>query len=145
VTTTVTTTAPAPPAVTVTTPATTTPGATTPGGTTPPDTTPAKVTLGGVGATVTRSALSKGLKLTVTSDEPVTVDASLLVAPKKVTIAKVFSLGVATATLGKGSGKRTLTLKKKIAGKGKVSAQIRLLAVDGGGNKTAVTKAFTVK
>lgn len=113
---------------------------------TPPDTTPAKVTLAGLGKSVKRSALNKGLKLKVTSNEPVSVDATLLVSPRVVKIARTYDLTVGTATLARGTGTRSFTLKprKRITGKRKVLAQVRIVAIDAGGNRTVVTKAVTV-
>jgi hypothetical protein len=108
---------------------------------------PAKLTLSGLGASVKRAALNKGLKLKLTSNEPVSVDATLFVAPRKVTIARSYDLSVATTSLARAGGTRTLTLKptKKISTKRKVYAQLRIVAIDAGGNRTTLNKLLTVK
>ncbi len=112
-----------------------------------PDTTPAKVTVSGVGRTVTRSALNKGLKLSISSNEPVSVEATLLVSPRIVKIARSYDLSVGSAGLKRGSGRRSLVIKpkKRITGKRRVSALVKVVAIDAGGNRTTVTKAFSVR
>lgn len=134
--------APASASSTVTVPATTTPPATTP----PADTTAPGLTVSGVAKKVRRSALRKGLKVRVGATEAVSVDATLLVAPRKVTFAVVPDLALATVSLGRGTGTRTLTLKpsRKVGGRKAVPALLRIVATDAAGNRAARTIRFTV-
>ncbi len=139
--------APGPPPPVAPAPATTIATTTTVTVPAPADTRPAKVSLTGLRKVVTRAALRKGLRLTVAGDEAVSIEATLSVAPRRVTIARTYDLTLASATLRRGAGRRVLTLKprKAIAGKRAVAAQLRVAAVDAGGNRTVVTRAFTIR
>jgi hypothetical protein len=117
----------------------------TPGGTTA-DTTPAKLTVTGVGKTVKRAKFNKGLKVKIGADEPISAELILLATPRKVTIAKLPVVALASTSLAKAGGTRTVTLKPstKIKGKRKVKMQLRVVAFDGAGNRSAKTLSFTV-
>ena len=116
-----------------------------PGGTTA-DTTPAKLTVTGVGRTVKRAKFNKGLKVKIGADEPISAELILLATPRRVTIAKLPVVALASTSLGKAGGTRTVTLKPstKIKGKRKVKMQLRVVAFDGAGNRSAKTLSFTV-
>jgi len=128
---------PAPP-VPPTTPPVTTPAA---------DTTPASLTVTGIKKTVTRKAFNKGLKVKIGANEPVAAELVLLASPRKVTIAKLLNLVLATKSLPRAGGTRTVTLKPspKVKGKRKVSVQLRVVAFDAAGNRSAKTVSFNVK
>jgi hypothetical protein len=126
-------------------PPTTTSTATTPP-VTPADTTPPKLTVSGIAKTVKRAAFNKGLKVRVGANEPIAAEVLLLATPRKVTIAKLASLVLASRSLSRAGGTRTVTLKPspKIKGKRKVKMQLRVVAFDAAGNRSAKTVAFTV-
>jgi hypothetical protein len=125
-------------------PPTQTPTQTPPG--TTADTTPAKLTVTGVGKTVKRAKLNKGLKVKIGADEPISAELILLATPRKVVIAKLPVVALASASLSKAGGTRTVTLKPsaKVKGKRKVKMQLRVVAFDGAGNRSAKTVSFTV-
>ncbi len=129
-------TTPASPTQTVTTPAPPTPAVT--------DATPARLTLSGVPASIRRAALNKGLKMRVTPSEAVSLDASLLFATRKVTIAKAFNLTAAGASLPRAAGTRTITLRPRPKLTRRTTVQLRLVAIDAGGNRTVVTRTIRV-
>ena len=133
------------PLPTPTTPSATPPPVITPG---PPiDTTAPKLKIGAIAKTVRRSALKSGLKVRVGANEPISADLELLVAPRRVTMARAPDLAVATRSLGRGAGTRTVTLKptRRLTGKRAIPAQLRIVAYDAAGNRTAKTIAFTIK
>jgi CSLREA domain-containing protein len=132
-------TAPGPPVVVPpTTPPVTTPAA---------DTTPASLTVSGIKKTVTRKAFNKGLKVKIGANEPIAAEVVLLASPRKVTIASLANLVLATKSLSRAGGTRTVTLKPspKVKGKRKVKVQLRVVAFDAAGNRSAKTVSFTVK
>jgi hypothetical protein len=116
---------------------------------TPPasDTTPPKLRIGRIAKTVRRSGLKRGLKVRVGADEPISADLELLVAPRHVTIARAPDLALATQSLRRGSGTRTVTLKprRRLTGKRPIPALLRIVAYDSAGNRTATTIRFTIK
>ncbi len=89
---------------------------------------------------------NKGLKVKIGADEPISAELILLATPRKVTIAKLPSVALKTISLAKAGGTRTVTLKpaSKINGKRKVQMQLRVVAFDGAGNRSAKTLSFTV-
>jgi hypothetical protein len=111
------------------------------------DTTPPVLTVSGIGKTVKRKTFNRGLKVKVGANEPITADLILLAQPRRVTIAKVPLVALATTTLARGGGTRTVTLKPstKVRGKRKVKMQLRVIAYDAAGNRSAKTVSFTVK
>src|SRR3954451_11066699 len=115
--------------------------------TAPADTTPAKLTVGGIGETVKRKALNKGLKVKIGANEPISAELTLLATPRKVTIAKLPSIALATKSLPRAGGTRTVTLKPltKIKGKRSVKMRLTVVAFDAAGNRSSKTVAFTVK
>jgi hypothetical protein len=123
------------------------PPVTPPTNTAPADTKPPVVTVSGIGKTVRRKTFNKGLKVKIGANEPITADLILLAQPRKVTIAKVPSVALATTTLSRAGGTRTVTLKPspKVGGRRKVKMQLRVVAYDAAGNRTAKTVSFTVK
>ncbi len=115
----------------------------------PVDRTPAKLTVTGIPRHVTRNAFNAGLKLRVAANEAIAADLSLFVVPVKVTIARARPLSLlASRSLGRSAATRTLILhpSRKLARHGHaVSAQLRVVAYDAAGNRTAKTIAFTVR
>ena len=114
---------------------------------TPAGTTPPKLTVSGIRKTVTRKAFNKGLKFKLGANEPIAAELTLLATPRKVTIAKLLNLMLATRSLPRAGGTRTVTLHPlpKLKGKRKVKMQLRVVAFDAGGNLSAKTVSFTVK
>jgi hypothetical protein len=115
--------------------------------TTPADTTAPKLTVGGIGKTVKRKAFNKGLKVKIGGNEPIAAELMLLATPRKVTIAKLPSVALATRSLARAAGTRTVTLKPstKVTGKRSVKMRLSVVAYDAAGNRSAKTVAFTVK
>ena len=113
----------------------------------PSDTTPPKLTIGRIAKTVKRSALKGGLKVRIGANEPISADLELLVAPRRVTIARAPDLALATRSLGRGAGTRTVALKprRRLTGKRAIPAQLRIVAYDAAGNRTAKTITFSIK
>jgi hypothetical protein len=124
-----------------------TPPVTPPTNTPAADTTPPVLTISGIRKTIKRKTFNKGLKVKIGANEPITADLILLAQPRKVTIAKVPSVALATTTLSRGGGTRTVTLKPstKVRGKRRVKMQLRVIAYDAAGNRSAKTVSFTVK
>ena len=114
---------------------------------TPADTTPPKLTVSGIHKTIERKAFNKGLKVRIGANEPIAAEVALLAMPRKVTIAKLLNLVLATRSLPRAAGTRTVILKPspKVKGKRKVKMQLRVVAFDAGGNRSAKTVSFTVK
>jgi hypothetical protein len=131
------------------------PGAPTPPGATPPpvatpppaDATPPKVTIAGLGKTVSRAALRKGVKVRIGADEPIAAELALSVTPHRVTVARVADLVLATRSLGLVAGTRAVTIKPahRPAGRRAVRAQLRVVAFDSAGNRAVKSARFTIK
>jgi Ca2+-binding RTX toxin-like protein len=111
-------------------------------------------TIGGVGASVTRKAFRRGLKLKVTTNEAATVVAELLATVRPSGsipfAAAVGDVTIGSGTLGLRSGPRTLTLKpsKKFARRvrnKRLRLTIRLTVTDRAGNVTVATKRVRVR
>jgi len=101
----------------------------------------------GIGKTVRRRTLNRGLKVRIGANEPITAELLLLAQPRRVTIAKVPMVALATTTLSRAGGTRTVTLKPspKVGGKRKVKMRLQVIAYDAAGNRSAKTVSFTVK
>jgi hypothetical protein len=112
----------------------------------PSDTTPPKLTVSGVAKTVTRRKLQAGLKVRIGANEPIDAELELLVAPRRVTIARSLDLALAAKRLPRAAGTRTVTLRpaRKLTGRGRISAQLRIVAHDAAGNRSTRTITFTV-
>ena len=124
-----------------------TPPVTPPTNTPAADTTPPQLTVSGIGKTVRRRTFNRGLKVRIGANEPITAELLLLAQPRRVTIAKVPMVALATTTLSRGGGTRTVTLKPspKVGGKRKVKMRLQVIAYDAAGNRSAMTVSFTVK
>jgi hypothetical protein len=111
------------------------------------DTTAPKLVVSGVAKTVKRKAFNAGLKVKVGANEPIAAELTLLATPRKVTIAKLPSLALASASLTRGAGTRTVKLKPSAKLKGRRAVKMRLIVVafDAGGNRASKTVSFTVK
>ena len=125
---------PPPPPVTVTQPPPPPP---------PADTTPPKLTVGAIAKTISRSTLSKGLKVTIGANEPIVTEVTLLVAQGRSRVAdtELFSRFYPAR-----AGSRTLVLKPahRLAGTGRVAARLRVVAYDLAGNRSAKTVNLTI-
>ena len=139
-------TVPAPPVPTGP-PPTTSPGPTGPPATSPADTTAPKLAVAGIGRTVSRRALRKGLKVKVGADEPIAAELALIVKPHRVSVARVADLVLATRSLARGAGTRTVTLKPahRPAGRRAIPAQLRVVAFDASGNRAVKAIRFTIR
>ena len=136
------------PTTTVTGPATTVTGpATTVTVPRPADTRAPTLRLGSLAARMPQAKFRKGLKVAVTPSEPVTLDVTLSLKPKKATLAAAGDLLLFERTV---PATRATTLAVKPSarrlGRPKKSfrATLRIVATDGGGNRAVVTKTVTV-
>jgi hypothetical protein len=113
-----------------------------------PDKTAPTVTLDGVKGSLSLQAFLKGIAIKVLANEPASVDAELLAAPKSAKLAS-FNLILASKSLALGAGVRTLTLKpsKHLVGKSAKAFKVslRVTATDASGNTGAATKTIKVK
>jgi streptogramin lyase/subtilisin-like proprotein convertase family protein len=134
----------APTTVTIPGPTVTVPGPTV---TPPPDTTQPTLSLTGPAARTTLTAFRRGPRFTVTPSEAVTLDVTLSLKPKAVTIASADSILLyertssatnATAMIVKPSA-RLLGRPKRT-----FRVQLRIVASDAAGNRTTVTKTIRV-
>ena len=109
----------------------------------PADTTPPKLTLGAITKTISRSALSKGLKVTIGANEPIVTEVTLLVAQGR---SRTATTELASRFLPARAGTRTLILKPahRLAGTGRVAARLRVVAYDLAGNRSTRTVNLTV-
>lgn len=100
---------------------------------------------------VSRAALlRKGLKVGVTPNEPVTLDVQLLAPRRFLHGARSADVLLGQAKLALASGKRTVKLKvlpklRRRLTRHPAQLRVRVLATDGTGNQTRVTKAVTVR
>jgi hypothetical protein len=127
---------PPPPPVTVTTPAPAPPP-------TAIDRTPPKLTVGSVAKTISRTALAKGLKITVTTNEPAVTELTLLVASGR---SHTPDAELASQALPAKNGRRTVTLRpaRRLSGSGRIAARLRLVAYDLAGNRSSRTVKLTI-
>jgi streptogramin lyase len=136
------------PTTTVTGPATTVTGpATTVTVPRPADTRAPTLRLGSLAVRMPQATFRRGLKVAVTPSEPVTLDVTLSVKPKKATLAaagdlllfeRSFSATRATTLAVKPSARHLGRPKKPFR------ATLRIVATDAGANRAVVTKAITV-
>jgi hypothetical protein len=114
----------------------------------PPDTKPPGVTLAGVPSTLKRKALLKGIKLTITTDEPAALEVNEVARATKATIAaRRPNLTLASARAPLGAGPRSLKLKanRKLVGKARrFTIQLQVQATDAAGNRVLVTRSVKV-
>jgi hypothetical protein len=111
------------------------------------DTRAPRLSVAGVGRRVRRKALRAGLTARVGADEPVAVEIELLVAPRRVTLARTPDLALVRLSRPRQAGTRTVRLKprRRLSGTRPIPAQLRIVAYDGSGNRTAKTIRFTIR
>ena len=106
----------------------------------PADKTAPIITVSGTSRVSLQTLLKKGLKVTVSSNEPTSFAFQIVGAAKSAKLAKAGDLVVATKSLASGSGKRTVTIKiaakwrKAIKKKSKLTLQT--VGTDASGNRT---------
>ena len=92
--------------------------------------------------------LLKGLKFTVTTSEPSSVNATLAGAVRSVNLARHFDYTLAHKHLGQKSGKRRITLKvrRRVLGHSRrFTLRLTVVATDASGNKTTVRRTIKVR
>jgi streptogramin lyase len=113
----------------------------------PADTTKPTLRLGTLAARMPQATFRKGFSLAVTPSEPVTLDMTMSLKPKRATLAAADDLLVFDRTFS-ASGATTLALKPsaKYLGRPKKSFRVvlRIVATDKGGNRATATKTITV-
>jgi hypothetical protein len=110
-----------------------------------PDKTAPSVKITGLKRKLKRKALLKGLKFTVTPNEPATLSITLLGAKKTKKPRYNVKLAAKSFTLG---GKRTLTLKPKgsrVNRAKKFSVRLQIVATDAAGNRSTTTVTIKVR
>jgi hypothetical protein len=113
----------------------------------PRDTTAPRLAISGIKRTLRRASVRAGLKIRVGADEAIGAELELLVAPRRVTIARVPDLALGRLSLPLRAGARTVTLKPRraLSGGRPIPAQLRVVAYDAAGNRAAKTIAFTIR
>jgi streptogramin lyase len=115
--------------------------------TAPADTTRPGLRLSGPPARTTQTAFRAGPKLTVTPSEPVTLDVTMSVKPKTVSVANTDALLLFDRTI-KATRATPITVKPatRFLGRPKKAfrATLRIVASDAAGNCTTVTRTITV-
>jgi len=106
------------------------------------DTTPPGLTLGALPKKVTLKKALKGIRVTVTPDEPSALEVELDGAASKATLARAFNLTLAHKALPLAADARTVTLRpsRRLVGKARrVSLQVAVTATDAAGNRSRTT------
>jgi hypothetical protein len=114
----------------------------------PPDEQRPVISLGTLRSTQKLASFKKGLKVKVGCDEPCSFDLELLGSTSSVRLARSYDLRLATRSLSRGSGSRSVTLKpsSRLLGRHKkLSVQLKITAVDAAGNKSTKTKTMKVR
>jgi N-acetylneuraminic acid mutarotase len=112
----------------------------------PPPVTPS-VSVSKVPSKISLKSFLKGLGVTLTPNEPVSLDVSLLAFAKGATIARVYNLTLAEKILGISGSKSSVKLvpSRKLVGRAKsFTVQLRIVATDAAGNRVTVTKTIKV-
>ncbi len=112
----------------------------------PPDPAP-KVTLGQLKTQVKLSAFLKGVRFTVTPSRTAALQVSLIGAVNRATIARAYSLTLASTRLGPSARQRTVTLKpsKALVGRPRsATVQLVIVATGAGGARSTTTRRIHV-
>jgi len=113
-----------------------------------PDATSPAIALGSLASRQKLASFKKGLKIRVGCDEPCSFDLELLGSANSVKLARTYDLRLASRSLPRGAGTRTVTLKpsRRLLGKHrKLSVQLKVTAVDAAGNKSTRTTTMKVR
>ena len=112
------------------------------------DTTRAQVVLAGVPRSLTRSRLLRGFRVTLRPNEPAAFEVALTGTTRRASLASTRVL-LLERSLPRAAGARTLTIKPSRAAFGRprrtVKLTLRIVATDGGGNRTTVTRRIAVR
>jgi hypothetical protein len=114
-----------------------------------PDTNAPSLTIAGVARTMKFSKFRHGVRVSVTPTEASALEFDLLGSARTATVAAAPNLVLASRTLGRASGKRTVTLKP--SGKllrnarKRFSVQLKVVATDESGNRKIVRRKIKVK
>lgn len=112
------------------------------------DVTPPEVELEGAPEKLRIDRLLRGLEVEVTTSEEATLDLSLSATPRRVELAGKPRLILAEKSLGLASGTRSVKLKpqrKLLRRAGAFRAELRLVAIDGAGNRQPVKRSIRVR
>ncbi|MCW3066192.1 MAG: hypothetical protein JWN32_3364 [Solirubrobacterales bacterium] len=113
-----------------------------------PDTTAPTVTLRGLKSKLTLKQLLKGASVTITPDEPASLDVTLAGAATTATLARAFNLALAHKALPLAAGARKVTLRpsRKLVGTArKFKVRVVIVATDRAGNTRRITKRIAIK
>jgi Ca2+-binding RTX toxin-like protein len=127
------------------------PGAAAPASAGPPAATDDKrptITLGRLPSTMKLRSFVKGVKVSAGCDEPCSLDVELRGSARTVRIARSYDLTLGTRSLPRAAGTRSLTLKpaRRLVGRARrLTAQLRVTAIDAAGNRSTKTKTIKVR
>jgi hypothetical protein len=109
----------------------------------PADRTAPKLTIEPLAKTITAGTLNKGLKVTITANEPIVAELTLLVTRGR---SHTPDLELASRSLPARGGRQTVTLRptRRLTGSARVTAQVRVVAYDLAGNRSTRTTSVTV-
>lgn len=134
--------------VTVPGPTVTVPGPTitVPGPPPGADTTRPTLTVAGLATRVPLATFRRGVTARVTPSEPVTLDATLSVVPRRATVAQFLALAERTTNVVPAGTRLRLRPSARLLGRPKrrFRARLRLVATDRAGNRATVTRTITV-
>jgi len=112
----------------------------------PRDTTDPTLTLTGVAARMPLATFRRAVTVRVTPSEPVTLDATLSVIPRRATIAQSLLLAERTTDAAATGAQLRLRPSARLLGRPKrrFRARLRLVATDTSGNRATATRTITV-
>ena len=110
------------------------------------DATRPTLTVAGLAARVGLAAFRRGVTARVTTSEPVTLDATLSVVPRRATVAQFLTLAERTTDVASGGTRLRLRPSARLLGRPtrRFRARLRLVATDQAGNRTTLTRTITV-
>ena len=106
------------------------------------------IALGSVRSTQKLASFKKGLKVAAGCDEPCSFEIELLGSASSVKLARTYDLRLASKSLARGSGMRSVTLKprERLLGRHRrLSVQLKVTATDAAGNKSTRTRTMKVR
>lgn len=113
------------------------------------DRTAPRVVIARAPKTLTRAAFLRGITIDLTPSEPSTLQAELLGTTTRATLARAGDLTLASRTLPRAAGRRTIRLKpsaKLIAhARRRFTVRLRITATDAAGNRTVLTRTIAVR
>ena len=113
-----------------------------------PDTTKATITISRAPSSVKRAAFLKGVSASISGNEPVSLEVTLLGKASSASVAKTADVVLAEKNFALSASARSVKLKPKrsLVGKRKrFSARLQVIATDAAGNRSTKTKTIRVR